>query len=116
MQFLTDGMLVREMMRDPLLKDYRWGRRERKRRRGGRAGGKEGMGGEGRAVRTEPAVMMYSLSLSLSLSLCSVIMLDEAHERTLHTDIIVGLLRKVRQSGLLWICHTVTNSLMCTRS
>ena len=25
----------------------------------------------------------------------SVLMLDEAHERTLHTDIIVGLLRKV---------------------
>lgn len=46
-KFLTDGMLVREMMRDPLLKKY------------------------------------------------SVIMLDEAHERTIHTDIAIGLLKKI---------------------
>ena len=40
-----------------------------------------------------------------------MIMLDEAHERTLHTDIIVGLLRKVRQAELLWTQHAVTSSL-----
>ena len=34
----------------------------------------------------------------------SIIMLDEAHERTLYTDIIVGLLKKV--SGSMWINTT----------
>ncbi|KPP75049.1 putative ATP-dependent RNA helicase DHX35 [Scleropages formosus] len=47
--FLTDGMLVREMMADPLLKKY------------------------------------------------SVLMLDEAHERTLYTDIAIGLLKKIQK-------------------
>lgn len=45
-KYMTDGMLLREMMLDPLLNSY------------------------------------------------SVIMVDEAHERSLHTDIIVGLLKK----------------------
>ncbi|KAG8430381.1 hypothetical protein GDO86_017906 [Hymenochirus boettgeri] len=48
-KFLTDGMLVREMMSDPLLTKY------------------------------------------------SVLMLDEAHERTLYTDIAIGLLKKVQK-------------------
>ncbi|XP_074068065.1 putative ATP-dependent RNA helicase DHX35 isoform X2 [Macrotis lagotis] len=48
-KFLTDGMLVREMMVDPLLTKY------------------------------------------------SALMLDEAHERTLYTDIAIGLLKKIQK-------------------
>lgn len=48
-KFLTDGLMIREIMADPLLKKY------------------------------------------------SVIMLDEAHERSLNTDIILGLLRKIQK-------------------
>uniref|UniRef100_A0A8W8K8T0 RNA helicase n=1 Tax=Magallana gigas TaxID=29159 RepID=A0A8W8K8T0_MAGGI len=48
-KFLTDGMMIREIMEDPLLKKY------------------------------------------------SVVMLDEAHERTLNTDLIMGLLRKIQK-------------------
>ena len=46
-KFVTDGLLVREMMSDPLLTKY------------------------------------------------SAIMLDEAHERTLYTDIVIGLIKKI---------------------
>lgn len=49
MKFVTDGVLLRETMSDPLLSQY------------------------------------------------SVIMLDEAHERTLHTDIMIGLLKKIKK-------------------
>lgn len=49
MKYMTEGMLVREMMRDPMLSRY------------------------------------------------SVIMLDEAHERTLYTDIVLGLLQKIQK-------------------
>lgn len=44
---MTEGILIREMMADPLLKSY------------------------------------------------SVVMLDEVHERTLYTDILMGLMRKI---------------------
>ncbi|CAL1538482.1 unnamed protein product [Lymnaea stagnalis] len=48
-KFMTDGMMIREIMKDPLLRKY------------------------------------------------SIILLDEAHERALNTDIILGLLRKIQK-------------------
>jgi len=49
LKFVTDGLLIREMMSDPLLSNY------------------------------------------------SVIMLDEAHERSLCTDIVIGLIKKIQR-------------------
>ena len=46
-QFMTEGILIREMMADPLLTNY------------------------------------------------SVIMLDEVHERSINTDIVMGLMKKI---------------------
>ncbi|KAH9499114.1 ATPdependent RNA helicase [Bulinus truncatus] len=48
-KFMTDGMMIREIMKDPLLQKY------------------------------------------------SVILLDEAHERAINTDVILGLLRKIQK-------------------
>lgn len=54
---MTEGILIREMMADPLLRSY------------------------------------------------SVIILDEVHERTLLTDILMGLLKKILRVSHLFIFH-----------
>lgn len=53
LQYMTEGILLREMMADPLLNQY------------------------------------------------SAIMLDEVHERTLYTDILMGLLKKILRVSCL---------------
>lgn len=64
MKFCTDGMLLREMMIDPLLTAY------------------------------------------------SVVMLDEAHERTIYNDILFGLLKKImRKRKVHTSCIAWTRSL-----
>lgn len=50
-KFMTDGMLINEIMLDPLLSDY------------------------------------------------SVVMIDDIHERTINTDIILSLLKKIRRKN-----------------
>jgi HrpA-like RNA helicase len=54
LQYMTEGILIREMLADPLLRQY------------------------------------------------SVIMLDEVHERTLNTDIVMGLMKKILRVRIVY--------------
>lgn len=73
-KFLTDGMLLREALLDPLLT---------------------------RCVHSSACshICMRVLQSSLTACVCScsysVVVIDEAHERTIHTDVLLGLLRSV---------------------
>lgn len=65
------------MMTDPLLKKYRYTT-------------------TGAAkLNTGLVSRLASLMVHILLVILSVLMLDEAHERTLYTDIAIGLLKKV---------------------
>lgn len=61
MQYMTEGILLREMMGDPLLSNY------------------------------------------------CVIILDEVHERTLLTDIVMGLLKKILRVSLYDLCSLLVS-------
>lgn len=70
-QYLTEGLLIREMMSDPLLRQY------------------------------------------------SVIMLDEVHERTVNSDILMGLLRKILKVSTIYAvlynaCNLTSDQFMIT--
>ena len=72
-KFLTDGILLREMMSDPLL-----------------------------SRSANPAPNSSNLLPRPKLSAApansySVIMVDEAHERSLYTDVLLGLLKKIQK-------------------
>ena len=71
-KFCTDGLLLRELMQDPLLsKCARW---------------------------LCFALWIVAQTLVHARRRYSVVMVDEAHERTVATEILLGLLKKVRRS------------------
>ncbi|GJY22960.1 probable pre-mRNA-splicing factor ATP-dependent RNA helicase DEAH9 isoform X1 [Tanacetum coccineum] len=75
-KFLTDGVLLREMMDDPLLSKYRC---------------------------CDLYFCYFDISVNnkcvfdIKMIFFSVIMVDEAHERSLATDILLGLLKKIQR-------------------
>ncbi len=77
-KYVTDGMLLREAQLDPLLLRYR-------------------------CVCVGGAALPLSLAALTQRRACSVIILDEAHERTLHTDVLFAVVKAglARRSGAL---------------
>ena len=64
-QYMTDGMLLREFLSEPDLAGYRY------------------------------SVCVDGAACKPHLLYCSVMIIDEAHERTLHTDILFGLVKDI---------------------
>ncbi|XP_057829272.2 probable pre-mRNA-splicing factor ATP-dependent RNA helicase DEAH9 isoform X2 [Cryptomeria japonica] len=87
-KFLTDGVLLREMMEDPLLTKYRCGNR---------------------LILSVVYGKINKKGAKLQIGV-SVIMIDEAHERSISTDMLLGLLKKVqrRRPGLRLVISSAT--------
>ena len=67
---MTDGMLLREFLGEPDLSSYR-------------------------SVAQKTFQLAQSDHLLNQILFCSVIIVDEAHERTLHTDVLFGLVKDI---------------------
>lgn len=102
-QFLTDGMLVREMMADPLLKKYRYVSAQAPHIIVHISSSapvlfllfQNVLCANAECCLSDTLVLFHAFILMCYFAVLSVLMLDEAHERTLYTDIAIGLLKKV---------------------
>lgn len=77
LQYMTDGVLLRETLKDSDLEKYRYGSNILD-----------------IIVGTLKVIHVLSIVFTLSESY-SVIVMDEAHERSLNTDVLFGILKKV---------------------
>jgi HrpA-like RNA helicase len=91
LRFLTDGMLLREALLDPDL-------------------AKCAPPGSLASVHTPPHRVQLVQPFCLRHHRYKVIILDEAHERTLHTDVLLGLLKRLhaRRSDLKIVVMSAT--------
>ncbi|KAJ1495962.1 P-loop containing nucleoside triphosphate hydrolase protein, partial [Baffinella frigidus] len=72
-KFMTDGILLREMMGDPLLSRYSV------------------------VMFMTDGILLREMMGDPLLSRYSVVMVDEAHERGVYSDVLVGLLKKIQR-------------------
>ena len=83
---MTDGMLLREAILDPLLKRYEHTHVQNV-----------------TALQLQFVILlnenefMLQLTVFFSVGRYSVIILDEAHERTIHTDVLFGVIKQAQK-------------------
>ena len=83
LKYMTDGMLLREAISDPLLSRLR-------------AFVPSGVYGAVSLVLT-PTFLLFLSPHLLTLPRYSTVVLDEAHERTVHTDLLFGVVKEAQR-------------------